>query len=156
MTLKDIIIQVRTLIYMQSLSFNPLISMCYNLYLSINWYFFLYQNEEKVHHTVHLVCSPCVDHSYNESQKAKVSYSQKVMLILLTLCRSSNICIFDLFCFILQERAAAASNTSSSCSTNSSMHSTTSTQATHSAHSTDGLRHRIPHSLSSQPVTMAR
>lgn len=29
------------------------------------------QNEEKVHHTVHLVCSPCVDHSYNESQKAK-------------------------------------------------------------------------------------
>nr|XP_022342959.1 homocysteine-responsive endoplasmic reticulum-resident ubiquitin-like domain member 2 protein isoform X1 [Crassostrea virginica] len=27
------------------------------------------QNEEKVHHTVHLVCSPSVDHSYNESLK---------------------------------------------------------------------------------------
>lgn len=56
------------------------------------------------------MCSPCVDHSYNESQKAKVSYSQKLVLILLTWWREIFVFIIFSELFLRKEQQQLATH----------------------------------------------
>lgn len=56
------------------------------------------------------MCSPCVDHSYNESQKAKVSYSTKFVLILLTWCRGIFVFMIFSVLFLRKEQQQLATH----------------------------------------------